>query len=141
MKNNYTFPAIFDYNDPDYILISFPDFENSITSADRDDECIEMAQDYLTLLITDYEMEKKTLPIPSINIKKLSNNQKLVYVNIWMPYHRSKIKETYVKKTLTIPAWLDILAKRNNVNFSSILVKGLKSELALDVNNISKTQK
>ena len=36
-----------------------------------------------------------------------------------------------VKKTLTIPKWLDEMAKAKNVNFSAILVKGLKAELGL----------
>ena len=64
----------------------------------------------------------------------LEDGQKLVYVNLWMPYHRSTIKETYVKKTLTIPAWLDILAKQQNVNFSAVLVAGLKEVLGLSRN-------
>jgi len=55
----------------------------------------------------------------------------LAYINVWMPYHRTKIKEVYVKKTLTIPVWLDMLAKENNINFSATLVKGLKEELGL----------
>jgi post-segregation antitoxin (ccd killing protein) len=49
-----------------------------------------------------------------------------------MPYHKSRIKEVYVKKTLTIPSWLDILAKNNNINFSAILVKAIKKELNLN---------
>lgn len=42
-------------------------------------------------------------------------------------------KETYVKKTLTIPTWLDVLAKAKNINFSSVLVEGLKKELNISM--------
>lgn len=49
-----------------------------------------------------------------------------------MPHHKQSIKETYVKKTLTVPVWLNILAKQANINFSSVLVKGLNEELNID---------
>ena len=58
--------------------------------------------------------------------------EKLIYVHLWMPYFRQIQKTIYVKKTLTIPKWLDEMAKEKNVNFSAVLVKGLKSELGMD---------
>ena len=41
-------------------------------------------------------------------------------------------KEIYVKKNVTIPQWLDILAKENKVNYSAALVKGLKIALGME---------
>ena len=128
MKDNYTFSVILDFNEENVINIIFPDFENAITCADIDEDYITVAQDYLALTITDYEDSNKEIPVPLL-YEKLSNGQKLVYINVWMPYHRSKVKEIFIKKTLTIPSWLDILAKNNNINFSSVLVKALKNEL------------
>ena len=120
MKDNYTYPVILDYNEDNVINIIFPDFKNAATCTELDEDYISTAQDYLTLIIGDYEDDNRTLPSPSLDIR-LDNNQKLVFVNIWMPYHRSKVKEVFVKKTLTIPSWLDILARNNNINFSSLL--------------------
>ena len=37
-----------------------------------------------------------------------------------------------VKKNVTIPQWLDILAKENKVNYSAALVKGIKSMLGIE---------
>ncbi len=128
MNDNYTYPAILDYNEKDFINIIFPDFNNANTCAELDEDHISLAQDYLALTISDFEADKKILPEPSKEID-ISDGQRLVYINVWMPYHKSKIKEVYTKKTLTIPSWLDILAKNNNVNFSSVLVKALKVEL------------
>ena len=34
-----------------------------------------------------------------------------------------------VKKTLTIPAWLNTMAERAGLNFSQVLQNGLKNEL------------
>jgi len=36
-----------------------------------------------------------------------------------------------IKKTLTIPAWLNTIAEENNVNFSSILQDALKGHLGI----------
>lgn len=36
-----------------------------------------------------------------------------------------------VKKTLTIPAWMDTLARENNLNFSNVLQNAIRRELNL----------
>lgn len=131
MKDNYTYPAIFDYSEKGFINISFPDFPEAFTCVENEEEAVEAAQEVLALTIRDYEETGRLLPF-SDSDKQAKKNQKLIYINIWMPYHRSKIKEEYVKKTLTIPQWLNMLALQNNINFSAVLVQGLKKELHLD---------
>lgn len=128
MKDNYTYPIILDYDEENMVNINIPDFENAFTCMGVDEDYISEAQDLLALMIIDFEEKGKDIPVPTLNIR-LGERERLVYVNVWMPYHRSKTKEVFVKKTLTIPSWLDILAKNQNINFSSILVKGLKKEL------------
>lgn len=130
MEENYTYPVILDYSDDDYIDLIFPDFNNMMTSVSKGGDPIESAQDLLALTIQDYTDERREIPIPSqIEEIQVESNQHCAYVNFWMPYHQSQIKETYVKKTLTIPSWLNILAKNKNINFSQTLVKALKDEL------------
>ena len=131
MKDNYTYPAIFDYSEEGCINISFPDIDGAYTFAENEQEAVEYAQDVLSLMISGYEEEGKELPVPSTDLKT-TDKQKLVYINVWMPYHRSQIKTAYVKKTLTIPVWLNILANQNNINFSAVLVEGLKKHLHLE---------
>ena len=131
LKENYTYPAIIDFEEEGFVNISFPAFENAVTSVESGEDYIATAQELLALMIREYEEEKKALPLMDVNIKS-KENQQVVYINIWMPYYRGEIKEIYVKKTLTIPAWLDVLAKKNNVNFSAILVEGIKRHLGLE---------
>ncbi|MRH43344.1 type II toxin-antitoxin system HicB family antitoxin [Aquibacillus halophilus] len=130
MDQNYTYPIILDFSDDEIIDIILPDFGNVMTCVSKGEDYITAAQDFLSLTILDLENENKELPKRSeIEKLKIKRKQQMVYINIWMPYHRSKVKEVFVKKTLTVPAWLDVLAKNNNINFSSILVKALKKEL------------
>jgi len=99
MDQNYTYPVILDYTEPEFINIILPDFNNATTCASKDDDYITAAQELLSLTILDFENENKKLPKSSkaedIN---LEDNQQIVYVNVWMPYFRTKVKETYVKR-------------------------------------------
>lgn len=134
MKDNYTYPVVFDYSDKEYIQIIFPCFDYQCTEVDIDGDPVAEAQDWLALNINDCELSNEEAPsekLPQDFV--LEEYQQLIYVNLWMPFHRSKVKVTYTKKTLTIPAWLDILAKQNNVNFSEVLTQALIEKLNLNV--------
>ena len=40
-------------------------------------------------------------------------------------------KNQIVRKNVSIPSWLNEMAKRNNINFSNTLQKALKQELGI----------
>ena len=133
MRDNYTYPAIIDGTEEGFYNIIFPDFDDATTCVGEDESIIEAAQDFLALMIADYEDSGRKLPEEGAGpCEPSTNTHRIIYINVWMPYHRTKIKEVYVKKTLTIPVWLDMLAKENNINFSATLVKGLKEALRLE---------
>ena len=108
------------------------DFDNAFTCVPKGEDYITAAQDVLALTINDIEESGSNLP-EKTNVEKIEirENQKIIYINVWMPYHRSQIKVVYVKKTLTIPTWIDELAKANNINFSATLVEAIKRKLSL----------
>lgn len=124
MKNNYTYPAKIKKEKKEVVL-EFIDFPGLVVSADRTDKIIETAQEALALAILDLISQGRELPEPSVLAEGA------VYVHVWLPYYKNMAKEVYVKKTVTIPQWLDLLAKENQVNFSACLVKGVKEELGL----------
>lgn len=131
MKENYIYPVIFKKEETGF-LITFPDFPGQMTEAGTEEEAIIAAQEVLALCISDNEEMEKDNPVPTEQNKiELNTGEKLIYVHVWMPYFRQVEKVVYVKKTLTIPKWIDEMAKAKNVNFSAILVKGLKAELGL----------
>ena len=130
MKENYVYPAILNNTDDEMYEVTVPNFPDLVTCVYKKENYIEAIQEWLSLVIDDYEKIGKTLPKPLLaNEIKVCDRQILIYINLWMPYHYSKMKVEYVKKTLTIPSWLDILAKEKNVNFSALLVEALKKEL------------
>ena len=125
MKDNYTYPVILE---PDG-EIRIPAFD-AVTYVEAGEDPIPAAQDLLTLEIVSREEEGTPIPEPETLVPD-APGQRVVYVNVWMPYHRSKVRETYVKKTLTIPVWLDLLAKESKINFSATLTEALKAKLSL----------
>lgn len=129
MKDNYIYPAIFDYAD-DGISISFPDLPGCFSCADSDEEALLMAREALGLHLNSLETHGDPIPEATrLADIALEPNQKAVLVDVYMPVIRAKIITVPVKKTLTIPAWLDAAAKQHNVNFSQVLQEALKEKL------------
>jgi predicted RNase H-like HicB family nuclease len=129
MKDTYIYPAIFHYTN-DGISISYPDLNGCISCADNDENAMKNAQETLALHIYNLEEYTDKIPTPThIKDIKLSNNEVLVLVEVYMPIWRERIKNKTVKKTLTIPSWLNIQAERENINFSQVLQEALKEKL------------
>jgi hypothetical protein len=53
-----------------------------------------------------------------------------------MPTVRDAMEARAVKKTLTVPKWLNDEAERQHLNFSQILQEGLKRSLGIDKHQI-----
>jgi len=130
-KDYYIYPAIFDYAE-DGISISFPDLPGCISCANTDEEALYMAKDALGLYIACSEEDNEELSKPSkLNEIDLNKNQRVVLIEVNMPLFREAVQNTSVKKTLTIPKWINDIAERNNVNFSQLLQLAIKENLGI----------
>ena len=124
-KDTYLFPAILSYDD-DGISIEFPDLPGCLPCADTTEEAVANARDAMALHL--WSMEKDNEPIPSptgVMDLKLQANEIPLMVDAFMPPVREKQNNRYVKKTLSIPAWLNAEAERRGVNFSHLLQTSL----------------
>jgi len=130
-KDRYIYPAIFDYAE-DGISVSFPDLPGCFSCADSDEEAVSMAKEALGLHLYSMEEDKDEIPGPTpINKIKLEPKQVVVLVEVFMPTMRQAIENYSVKKTLSIPQWLNKLAIENNINFSQVLQTALKEQLGI----------
>lgn len=130
MKENYTYAAICS-SENNCMTLYFPDFDEA-TYTDMASDWMTAAQDWLALRIIAAQDKGEALPAETWYTHAEDPQQAIVYINVWLPYHRSKIKEVYIKKTLTIPSWIDVLAKQNHINFSETLVEALKEKLGIE---------
>lgn len=131
MKDNYIYPAIFDYAE-DGISISFPDLPGCLSCANTDEEALYMAKDAMRgwLLVSEEYGDEIAEPTPLSDIA-LENNQRCVLVDVNLAPHREAFENRAVKKTLTIPAWLNKIAEKEGLNFSQVLQSALKEKLNL----------
>lgn len=126
------YPAIFTkYNDDgEYYVVDFIDLVHCTTYGKTLQEAFYMAQDAMGLFLD----EEMTFPTPTTDFSniKLNDNQFISFVNIDMDEYRKKYNNKAVKKTLTIPTWLNNLAEKNNINFSQVLQEALKEKMGID---------
>ena len=124
MKTIY--PAIFHSEDGAY-WVEFPDLEGCQTFGDTLAETLANAQEALAgYCVTLFEQGQNVAP-PS-DIKSL-----VVPDDCFVTLVEADLipKSKAVKKTLTIPSWLNDMAESRGINFSGTLQKALMEELNL----------
>lgn len=127
--NFYAYPAFFYYDD-DGISIEFPDLPSCLPCAHSSEEAFHNAKEALGLHLFGLEQDGDPIPEPTpVKALRPEEGGVVVMVEVFMPSVRDRINNRVVKKTLTIPAWLNREAEAANVNFSQILQDGLKSYL------------
>ena len=132
MKNRYIYPAIIRFEDNSYI-VNFPDIENCFTFGVNYEDAIDSARDVLELCL--YDMEKDGLFIPEaslLNSIKLGANESIALIEVWMIPVRDKMENRSVKKTLTIPKWINDIGIENDLNFSQLLQAAIKERLGIN---------
>ncbi len=133
MKNELTvFPAIFTKmnDDGSYYIVDFIDLKNCTTEGETIQEAYYMAQNAMGLFLDDLiKFPEPTLDFSNI---KLDKDQFISFIGIDMNDYRKKFNNKSVKKTLSIPSWLDTLAEKENINFSQLLQEAIKEKLEID---------
>lgn len=126
----YVYPAIFTPEDEGHFSINFPDLDGCYTCGDNLSDGMEMAQDALALMLTHLEDEKCDIPAASpINSLAMNSGEFATYISCNTVVYRRRRNKTAVKKTLSIPAWLNDSAVAAGLNFSQILQDALKEQL------------
>nr|WP_314533049.1 type II toxin-antitoxin system HicB family antitoxin [uncultured Fusobacterium sp.] len=130
MKEKYIYPCVV-YEEDGIYYADFRDFNGCFTDGESLEELIINAKDVLGGTL--FTLLKNNLEIPEPTMKKieLKGNEFLVYVDVWLTPIIDKIKNQTVKKTLTIPRWLNDEAEKRSVNFSSLLQTALKQYLGI----------
>lgn len=126
----YIYPAVFTPEDGGKFSITFPDIDGCFTCGDDLVNGMEMAQDALALMLTHLEDEKRKIPASSaINSLTVSNAEFATYISCDTTVYRRLMNNTAVKKTLSIPSWLNDSAVAAGLNFSQVLQDALKQQL------------
>ncbi|MBE6030864.1 MAG: type II toxin-antitoxin system HicB family antitoxin [Clostridiales bacterium] len=125
----YVYPAIFTKEEKGYSIL-FPDFEGCFTCGDTLEDGIMMAEDVLAFTLYAYERDNKEIPLPSNHTQlTVAANEFVNYIACDTIEYRRKYNTKAVKKTLSIPEWLNEAATRAGINCSAVLQEALKEKL------------
>lgn len=123
------YPAIFHKAEEGGFWISFPDLPECFTEGDDMKQAYEMAVEALGLALVNRKEEKEEIPIPS-EIDKIQNEEGIfVVIEFDMQEYLRKHNAKAVKKTLSIPQWLNEEATAMGINFSQVLQEALMNKL------------
>ena len=127
----YVFPAIFTPEDGGYSIL-FPDIENCFTEGFDLTDAMENAKDVLCLMI--YDLERSNQPVPAASRltalqQHIIGDQFITFIACDTMEYRKFHDNRAVKKTLSIPSWLNEMAESAGVNFSATLQEALKQQL------------
>lgn len=109
-------------------LVSVPDLNINTQGTDLTN-AIEMARDAICLWGITQEDLGNEIPTPSIKIPTHKDDEISTLVDVDFATYRKAIDNRAVKKTLSIPSWLNVEAEKAGINFSRVLQDALMQQL------------
>ncbi|HAF25975.1 MAG TPA: pilus assembly protein HicB [Lachnospiraceae bacterium] len=131
LKDRYSFIAVFHY-EKDGISIEFPDLPGCLPCAKDTEEALYNAREALGLHIFGMEQDGEEIPDPTpLDMIHYKKGSVPVLIEVFMPPVRDRIRNRFVKKTLSLPAWLASKADESGVNCSKIFQNALMDYLGV----------
>lgn len=132
MRNDIlVYPVIFaeNHDDGDYFTVSSPNIPGMVTQGDTRVEAVLEATDAIATMLDGEQYPEVMDPKDWI----LETNESVVYITVnmtqWYLEKARALKTKTVKRTITIPEYLDDMARDQKVNVSGIVRKALEAEL------------
>lgn len=123
------YPAVFHRAEEGGFWVTFPDIPECMTQGDDIQQAYEMAVEALGLSLTTMEDAGEEIPKSSMPEDVDVEDGFLMVVEFDMAEYRRKYCSKAVKKTLSIPEWLNEAAMRQNINFSQVLQEALMQKV------------
>lgn len=130
--HHYFYPAIFHNDEKGGYWISFPDFPECMTQGETMEEAYEMAVEAMGLCIDDRLKNEEPLPEVSAPVDYiLQEGDFSCLIEFDLVQYRKKHNTKSVKKTLSIPEWLNEAAMEHDINFSQVLQEALMKKIGI----------
>ena len=121
------YPVILHPEDQGY-SVEIPDIDHGTwTQGETMKDALLMAQDAIGIMLEDKTEYPQATKIEDIKVKG-EDIKTVVYIDM-EEYRRNNPKT--VRKNVTVPEYLVVLGKKQNLNFSAILTEALKNKLEL----------
>lgn len=130
--NKLFYPAVFHRAEEGGFWVSFPDFPECFTEGDDMTRAYEMTVEAMGLALVSRKEEGEEIPSPTEIDKVDVEEGTLAIIEFDMLEYQKKHNSRAVKKTLSIPEWLNEEATAMGVNFSQVLQEALLSKLGIN---------
>lgn len=130
--NKLFYPAVFHRAEEGGFWVSFPDFPECFTEGDDMTRAYEMSVEAMGLALVSRKEEGEEIPSPTEIDKVDVEEGTLAIIEFDMLEYQKKHNSRAVKKTLSIPEWLNEEATAMGVNFSQVLQEALLSKLGIN---------
>lgn len=110
-------------------IVTVPDFNCNTQGRDIADALF-MARDVIGGMGITMQDLGKDIPEPGSANFTVGEKDILTYVDVDFTEYRKRIENKRIKKTLTIPSWLNEKAEAEHINFSRVLEDALISRLS-----------
>ena len=103
-------------------VVEFPDLPGCVTEGKDLEQAIEMGIDAASgWILGELEDGEKIPPASAYSEITVENGCMINMLLLDIDAYEEKYGEKAVRKNLTIPAWLNTFAEKNNINFSKLL--------------------
>ena len=126
----YVYPAIL-FKDNGKIGVRVPDLPGCFSYANNNADALIMVKDAIEMWLWDAENNSEHIPEPSATLS-VKKGETFTLIAADTDEYRKANNTRSVKKTLSIPGWLDHRARQANAPFSQILQQGLKDYLQIN---------
>lgn len=134
MSTKICYPAVFQKEDVGY-SVWVPDIQGCVSQGDDFEGAVNYITEAMGICLEDDLERGKKPPVPSApDTIKLEKNQFLSVIMFDPVEYQKKYNTKAVKKTLTIPNWLNTMSENENINFSAVLQEALMEKLHLTNN-------
>lgn len=128
-KDFYSFTVVFKQVKEDLSwIVSCPDIRPFVAKGQTFQEASYNAKKAFGITLFTMELERVEIPEPT-SPENMEPEGLFMQMEVYMPLYRKAIQNKSIKKTLTIPEWLNEAALREDINFSQVLQDALKEQL------------
>lgn len=128
--SSYTYAALFAREADGRYSVVFPQLDGCVTEGNDFDDARRMAIEAMSLHLYGMEQDGEQPPAANLAIRA-GDDELIVPITAWMTPFRDEMENRAVKKTLTIPSWLNDAAEKRGVNYSQVLQSALKDYLGV----------
>lgn len=122
----FVYPAIF-HKENDSYWVEFPDLQGCQTYGNQVTDTMEFAQEALTGYLLTLLEDNRPIPVPS-ELSTIECDADSFTTLVTCDINQYKDTKA-VKKTLTIPSWLNERASSMGINFSQVLQEALITKI------------